>query len=1765
MAKNNNPGKILKGTQTQPSLKGASGVWTLDEALQYHRANKWPQPNLFQPVANSLRMSRAKVSYLTKSSTLRDGSLMAGTFSFWMKPSVFYGASADSAYQLYQTAYTGSSNWRSLISSTGADYSQLYFAGYNGAGTLVAEIYPTWGIRDISAWYHIVLAFDTTQPTASNRFKMYVNGVQITTFSSATYPAQNTQLGFFKSGLDRYLIGINRQLANPYYDGYLAEFNAVDGYGLQPSMFGQFDSNNTWVPIAYTGSYGTNGFYLPFNNATTSQTLGYDASLNGTPTFTADQDPYRSSVALHLTGNGPAGQQNNTFADSSTNNLAITRQGTPTQGSFSPYPFNTNSLYNPSVNGASMYTSSSLNSNNFLTTAATSALEFGSGNFTIEFWWYPTSTTRQALYHASYGTDWSVGIDFNSTGVQSIGIWASSNGTSWNLLNADPGGNAVGTLIVNQNAWNHVAYVRNGTTWQSYLNGVLDKSITGLSGTIVNRASSAKAIGSWWSTSSMSTATGYISGFRIITGQAVYTSAFTPTNRPFGTLTNNLITFSEDFTNTAYWGIASGTITPNATVAPDGTPTGTLLTQSGSSTAYLTLVAISITNGTTYTFSAYVKAASQSSIFILLYNTQFGAGVNNVYSRFDLSTVTASATGGSPIAQTITSVGNGWFRISMTATANATTTLNAQFLRFTDPGVTSTIYCWGAQIDVGSTMTNYVPTPANYATAPTLLLNFANAAIIDSTGANNAITNVSSTITASSKYGSGALTFNGSSYLTLTGATGSTNFGTGDWTVECWWKANGTQSNYTAIISQGFTGSPPAGTWGLKVTGGSTNLQFTYDASLVNVGQNINSSINANDSNWHHIAVVRNLSKLYMFIDGTLVGNNSIPSSQVVGNTSSDILIGYQSRDGSYLNGTVDDLRVTKGVARYIDNFTPPQRALPETGGKSFVTTNINAGVVQRFTTVGTTSWTAPSDVTQIEVLVVAAGGTGASDSTTNVGNGGGGGGGLIYNSAYPVAPGQTYTVTVGAGQVGLYTGSQRSGGNSQFGNLIAIGGGGGGYYSNASGATGGSGGGGGAAAGGAGAGTAGQGFAGASGSSNNGGGGGGAGGTATGTNNRDGGPGLQFGISGTPTYYAGGGGGSASSGAQGAGGLGGGGAAVNGGSGGVDGTANTGGGGGAQINSGTKGGNGGSGVVIVRYTTNTVGNTSDTTTDTLTDSPTQYGHDTGAGGEVVGNYATWNPLLGANMNTSAVVGSSVVVYANGNLSASNPIAAGQAPRMQCHSNIGMTTGKWYAEFTNITTRQVGISKGDYLTYSGTGVDSLISYYNDGTYNTTTGASGTFSGTGGTFTSTDVVGVAVDVDNATVNWYVNGVNRLTITNIASSTRPTLPWYFSSNPSTSGATSSVTANFGQRAWQYNPPAGYNALTTKNFARPSVGSAAETPNQYFDTVLYTGTGSARSVSGFNFQPDLLWIKDRSGTGFHRLFDRVRGATNSPSIYSNSNAIEAVDNLTFTSNGFSYTTDPYGSGVNTTSNLHVVWGWRAGGAPVSNTSGTITSSVSANTTNGFSIATWSGNNTNGATIGHGLTSAPSMFIIKARNATTSWYVWHTGLTGATYGVSLDSTAGQAVFTYGTATVGATTITAVSGANGLANINATSVNYVGYFWTEVAGFSKFGSYTGNGNADGPFIYCGFKPRFVMMKRIDTTEVWAIIDTARDTYNVSYKRSLPNSAAAENTSDANCMDILSTGFKLKSTDTTSNALNSTYIFMAFADRPFGNTNGTAR
>lgn len=326
-----------------------------------------------------------------------------------------------------------------------------------------------------------------------------------------------------------------------------------------------------------------------------------------------------------------------------------------------------------------------------------------------------------------------------------------------------------------------------------------------------------------------------------------------------------------------------------------------------------------------------------------------------------------------------------------------------------------------------------------------------------------------------------------------------------------------------------------------------------------------------------------------------------------------------------------------------------------------------------------------------------------------------------------------------------------------------------------------------------------------------------------------------------------------------------------------------------------------------------------------------------------------------------------------------------------------------------------------------------------------------------------------------------------------------------------------------------------------------------NLFMNATLYTGTGASlvvpNGVAGQSFQPDLVWGKDRDAVSNYGLVDSVRGV--STWLGSNSTAAEntvALSYITaFNSNGF---TVGLGGVFNTSTNRFVAWNWKAGGAAVTNTSGTISSQVSANTTSGFSIVTYTGNGTLNATIGHGLGVAPSMVIIKNRVGANNWDIYHI------------SNGAQKYMDFTTAAVGSlstifpttpTSSVVYLGTTSGQNTNAT--NYVAYCWTPIAGYSAFGKYTGNGSADGPFVYTGFRPKYVMTKRTDSTSNWYIQDTSRSTYNLQKATLFAESSAAE-TADGG-LDFLSNGFKLRNTDSSENASGGTYIYMAFAENPF--------
>jgi len=329
-------------------------------------------------------------------------------------------------------------------------------------------------------------------------------------------------------------------------------------------------------------------------------------------------------------------------------------------------------------------------------------------------------------------------------------------------------------------------------------------------------------------------------------------------------------------------------------------------------------------------------------------------------------------------------------------------------------------------------------------------------------------------------------------------------------------------------------------------------------------------------------------------------------------------------------------------------------------------------------------------------------------------------------------------------------------------------------------------------------------------------------------------------------------------------------------------------------------------------------------------------------------------------------------------------------------------------------------------------------------------------------------------------------------------------------------------------------------------------------HFAAVTYTGNGSTQTIStannnttGVAFQPDFVWIKSRSAATNNKLTDSVRGATNA--LISNTTGAETTDTngiTAFTSTGFTLGSD---SIYNTNGATYIAWCWKGGGTGVSNNSGTITSTVSANPTAGFSIVTYTGTGAN-ATVGHGLGVAPSMIIAKDRSTSGEYWAVYTSSTGNGYNLYLNTTDAKDLSSTTWNNTSPTSSVFSIGTN--TRVNASGRNYVAYCFAAVSGYSSMGSFVGNGSSDGPFIFTNFRPRWIMIKRTDTTSNWYIFDTSRDTYNVEKARLFPNLSDAEST-NADFADYLSNGFKLRSSDTSWNASGGTYVWAAFCENPF--------
>lgn len=538
-------------------------------------------------------------------------------------------------------------------------------------------------------------------------------------------------------------------------------------------------------------------------------------------------------------------------------------------------------------------------------------------------------------------------------------------------------------------------------------------------------------------------------------------------------------------------------------------------------------------------------------------------------------------------------------------------------------------------------------------------------------------------------------------------------------------------------------------------------------------------------------------------------------------------------------------------------------------------------------------------------------------------------------------------------------------------------------------------------------------------------------------------------------------------------------------------------------------------------WNTNNISVTAGATYDSMTDVPTLTSTTTA-------NYAVINPLIGVGATS------------NGNITVTGNSGVDNFK----HSSIGVSTGKWYSEFAvDTTSGSVGIAVyNSSAVGTNNGSQSRGYFYTGQKY-----ANGSLSSYGSSFSTGDIIGIAVDLDSSKVWFSKNGTwqasgDPVAGTNAAFTDITSNTWFISVQ---GGGAFVANANFGQRPFAYTPPTGYKALNTYNLPDSTIVKG----NTVMDATTYTGNGSSQTITNSGgFKPDLVWVKDRTNAYNHILANTVSGITKF--LQSNTTDAESVSTGrvdAVTSTGFTV-----GSAANTnqSSDAYVGWQWQAGqGSTSSNTSGSITSTVSVNATAGFSIVTYTGTGATGGTIGHGLGVAPSLIIAKNRTDTYGWPVYHKSLGSSAY-LSLNTTDASGSISNYWGTPNSTTFGVWNNA-GSAN-NATGAPYVAYCWSEIAGFSKFGSYTGNGSADGPFVYTGFRPKFVLIKRTDSTSNWYLLDSSRSPYNVTNALLRPNLADAEVT--ATNMDFLSNGIKLRDAGFGS---GETYIYAAFAENPF--------
>ena len=510
-------------------------------------------------------------------------------------------------------------------------------------------------------------------------------------------------------------------------------------------------------------------------------------------------------------------------------------------------------------------------------------------------------------------------------------------------------------------------------------------------------------------------------------------------------------------------------------------------------------------------------------------------------------------------------------------------------------------------------------------------------------------------------------------------------------------------------------------------------------------------------------------------------------------------------------------------------------------------------------------------------------------------------------------------------------------------------------------------------------------------------------------------------------------------------------------------------------------------------------------------------------------------------------------------------------------ATFGVSSGKWYWEIfcetcdANAAIGIVDTSTGGYTNNSSAIKDSPNDGYGYCADGRKKGTGVAYTSYGDSYTTDDIISVALDMDAGTIKFYKNDTVQDSGTAAFTGITGTYEAWVEEGTSGGSPHSDFIFNFGQDSsfagtktaqgnqdgnsigdFYYTPPTDFLALCTANL--PDV---AVTPSEHFNTVLYTGDGSgsgSQAITGVGFQPDLVWLKSRSQNWSHSLINAISGA--SVRLRSQSTGIEQdiTGQFAFGADGFTVTDG--GNSLNNSPNTYVAWNWKANGSGSANNAGDLDATVSANTDAGFSIVKYVGNNVDGATVAHGLSKAPEMIILKTLETVKEWAVGHDGMTWDSYQILSGSMAMQ-TSDYAFDQVAPTSTLFSVGAE---DFNYDTEDHIAYCFHSVDGFSKVGTYEGNNSTDGTFVYTGFRPAYVMVKNIDNTGDWTIVDTAREPVNVSKKILRANVDNTEYDNAVNAIDILSNGFKLRNADNDMNDAD-TYIYLAFAETPFKYSN----